>query len=377
MAASPRSSALTPDQIDRHQGRERVERLCPEERTIEALAARFRIFAREECSGLSGLAVMSPTYEALSYAIADNPSLLALARECMVGQPIPNLFFSAVKRLLDDSNSDSLAGHYARIALGEPPSDGLTDSFARFCVKHEAEITELVRTHRVQTNEIRRCSYLMPAFGTVFIDAGQLPLALIDVGASAGLNLLWDKYRYQYSDGSMFGPWDSGAVIECELRSEMPYIQQEFPPVAFRRGVDLNPVDLGSDEEFLWMMALVWPDHADRAALLRAARRDWLSDPPRVERGDALEVLPRILTAVPRDAALCVFHCHTLNQFPPEARAEFYEILYGESFSRIVYHVPSEGEYMYVNRIVDGKSDTILSARRHAHGRWIEWVETE
>ncbi len=368
---------MTPDQIDRHQGSERVEQLCPEERTIEALAARFRIFAREECSGLSGLAVMSPTYKALSLAIADNPSLLALARECMIGQPIPNLLFAAVKRLLDDSNGDCLASHYARIAMGNPPGGGLADSFAQFCADHEVEIVELVGTRRVQTNEIRRCSYLMPAFGTVFLDAGQIPLALIDVGASAGLNLLWDSYRYRYSDGSIFGPSDSKVVIECELRSGMPDIPEEFPPVAFRRGADLNPVDLGSDEEFLWMMALVWPDHADRAALLRAARRNWLSDPPRVELGDALGVLPRILAAVPRDAALCVFHCHTLNQFPAEARAAFHEILYGESFSRPVYHIPSEGEYMYVNRIVDGESDTILSARRHAHGRWIEWVETE
>ena len=109
---------MTPDRIDGHQGRGRVERLPPSERTIETLAERFRVFAREECSGESGLNVMSPTYEALSLAIADNPGLLALARECMVGQPIPNLFFAAVKRLLDDCEGDSLARHYAGIAEG-------------------------------------------------------------------------------------------------------------------------------------------------------------------------------------------------------------------------------------------------------------------
>ncbi len=340
---------------------------------MEALAERFRVFAREECSGLSGLSVMSPTYERLSLAVAASPDLLALARECTVGQPIPNLFFAAVKRLLDKYGGDDLARHYARIAEGISPEEGLAGSFARFCAGHEAEIVELVRTRRVQTNEIRRCSYLMPAFGMVFLDARRIPLAQIDVGASAGLNLLWDSCQYSYSDGYRFGRGDSEVVIECELRNGMPRIPKEFPEVAFRRGVDLSPVDLSDDDEFLWMTALVWPDHPDRAALLRSARRIWLSDPPRVEVGDAIEVLPRMLAEAPTDAALCVFHCHALNQFSPESRAAFYEILQRESYNRTVYHIPSEGEYMQVSRIVNGESETILSCRRNAHGRWIEW----
>lgn len=365
---------MTPDQIDGHQGRGRVEQIRPVERTDEMLAERFRVFASEECSGLSGLNVMSPTYEALSLAVSDDPVLLSLARECRVGQPIPNLFFAAVKRLLDDWENDGLAARYERIATEGYPEDGLEDSFAQFCYGHEPEIVELVRTRRVQTNEIRRCSYLMPAFGAVSIDSGGMPLGLIDVGASAGLNLLWDSYRYRYSGNLTFGPAESEVVIDCELRNGMPDIPGELPEVAFRRGVDLNPVDLGDDGEYLWMMALVWPDHPDRADLLRAARNIWLSNPPRVERGDALKILPRILGEVPQDAALCVFHCHTLNQFPAESRAAFYEMLYSASHNRHVYHISSEGEHMYASRIVDGKSDTILSARRNAHGRWIEWV---
>ena len=368
---------MDPDQIDGHQGRGRVELLFPGERTDSALAERFKVFAREECSGMSGLNVMSPTYEILSFAIAEDPRLLAIARECKIGQPIPNLLFAAVKRIADESRCERLAGHYARIGEGGFPGCRLSDSFVEFCVRHDAEIVELVRTRRVQTNEIRRCSYLMPAFGMVFRDAGELPLALIDVGASAGLNLLWDSYQYRYSDGSTFGPSESEVVIECELRNEMPDIPLEMPSVAFRIGVDLNPVDLGDDEQFLWMMALVWPDHPDRAALLRAARRTWLNDPPHVERGDALDVLPRVLAEVPPDTALCVFHCHTLNQFPVESRNTFYEILNRESLDRPVYHLQSEGEQMRLDRIVDGVADTILWARRNAHGRWIEWLSIE
>lgn len=334
---------------------------------------RFRTFAAEECAGESGLNVLSPTYEALSLAVASSTDLLDLARECNVGQPIPNLFFSAVKRVLADHEYDDLSDHYARCARNGRATPGLADAFSEFCSRHEHEIRDLVRTRRVQTNEIRRCSYLMPAFGVIACENPDTPLALIDVGASAGLNLLWDSYRYRYSDGSTYGPAASGVLIEAETRTAMPPLPPQFPQVSFRTGIDLSPVDLEDDEEYQWMMALVWPDHADRAGLLVAARNIWLENPPTVLAGDAVAVLPKALERVPDNAALCVFHCHTLNQFPVEARSEFHTILIRESERRTVYHVPSEGERMSVDRIENRQSTTILSARRNAHGRWIEW----
>ena len=317
--------------------------------------------------------MLSPTYEALSYAVASSPDLLDLARACQVGQPIPNLFFSAAKRVLADHVDDDLSDHYARCAKDGRPTPGLAEAFSRFCSVHAHEVRELVQTRRVQTNEIRRCSYLMPAFGVIANENPGRPLAQIDVGASAGLNLLWDSYRYRYSDGSSYGPERSGVLIEAETRTPMPGIPDRFPQVSFRTGIDLSPVDLSDDEEYRWMTALVWPDHTDRAELLAAARSIWLETPPEVLAGDAVAVLPGVLSRVPDDAVLCVFHCHTLNQFPVEARSAFYEVLMRESERRTVYHVPSEGERMSVDRIMGRRSTTIISARRNAHGRWIEW----
>lgn len=371
------SSAVVLRQVDSHQGHARIEQLQPGDRSDDALSLRFKTFAAEECSGESGLNVVSPTYEAISLAVASNSDLLDLARECQVGQPIPNLFLSAVKRVLADHDDDTLSEHFARCARDGRPTPGLTQTFTKFCSAHAHEIRELVRTRRVQTNEIRRCSYLMPAFGAIASENPGRPLALIDVGASAGLNLLWDSYRYSYSDGSTYGSADSGVLIEADTRTPMPTIPDRFPQVSFRTGIDLSPVDLGDDEEYRWMMALVWPDHADRAELLSAARQIWLENPPAVLAGDAVAILPCVLKHVPDDATLCVFHCHTLNQFPVEARSAFYEVLMHESECRTVYHVPSEGERMSVDRIEKRNSTTILSARRNAHGRWIEWDDMQ
>ena len=86
-----------------------------------------------------------------------------------------------------------------------------------------------------------------------------------------------------------------------------------------------------------------------------------------------MELLADTLEDVPQESALCVFHCHTLNQFPAEAKERFASILRATSLRRTVYHMPSEGQRVQLRRIMGGTVTTLLSARRQVHGRWIEW----
>ena len=166
-----------------------------------------------------------------------------------------------------------------------------------------------------------------------------------------------------------------GRPCRSPVKSEgrWPRLPAQFPNVSFRAGIDLHPINLADREQYRWLQALIWPDHADRAALLANARRVWLQQPPRMEAGDALQVLPVVIAQVPTETALCVFHCHALYQFPAAARSAFSAILRAASRSRPVYHVSSEGERLVVTRLDDGQSTTLLSALRSAHGRWVEW----
>ena len=318
------------------------------------------------------MSVDSPTYAVLARHVARRTSLLALARECRLGQPIPNLLFAAVKRLVGDASDEPLSGFYRRVAQGEEPPAELPQAFENFCRQHADRIVDLVRARNVQTNEVGRCSHLMPAFGLVAQTTGQ-DLALIDIGAGAGLNLLWDRFDYCYSDGSTFGSGRSPVLIECESRGKMPHIPARFPAVPFAVGVDLNPIDLGDEEHYRWLKALVWPDHRDRLALLANALGLWMRERPRVDAGDASEKLPVLAAEAPADASLCVFHCHVLNQFSVEARAAFAAALRSVSEARPVFHIASEGERMDVARIEAGRSTTLLSVLRSAHGRWVQW----
>ena len=348
-----------------------VEHLPPEQRSSTALAARFRRFAAEECAAASDEGAGSQTYEILSETVAREPELLSMARRCRVGQPIPNLLFAAVKRVVASFPDSELAAQYRRAGTAGHPSSDLGRTFTAFAKAHRGRIVDLLKTRMVQTNEVGRCAYLMPGFGVVASEHPNMPLAVLEVGASAGLNLNWDKYRYRYSNGDEFGPAGSEVVLECDARNGLPELPTVFPKVNFRVGIDLAPVDLGDSEEYQWMQALLWPEHQDRRTRLSAAREVWVQSPPTILRGDAVDLLADTVEDVPQESALCVFHCHTLNQFSTEAKKRFGDILRAASMERVVYHMPSEGDRVSLRRIVNGFATALLTARRQVHGRWV------
>ena len=147
------------------------------------LAREFALFAERECSG------RGPLYERLSHAIAGDPDLLELAGQAC-STPVANLFFAAVHRLLFDRPEHPLAAIYAGGERDPLPA------FRAFCLEHRAALTGLLRSRRVQTNEVRRAACLLPAFGVVAADGPGKALALIEIGTSAGLLLNFDRYAY-------------------------------------------------------------------------------------------------------------------------------------------------------------------------------------
>ena len=170
------------------------ERVTNDERE-RSLAAQFRRFATLEARGAS------PLYERLALGVADDEGLLALAAQARPEQPAPNVLFASVHLLLLSGVRDDLAAFYPSItdpasARGDP-----FPHFRRFCHEHADAIAEVLRERRVQTNVVERCGLLLPAFGIIARRSGGKPLALVEVGASAGLNLLWDRYSFDYGGG--------------------------------------------------------------------------------------------------------------------------------------------------------------------------------
>ncbi|HEX8642214.1 MAG TPA: DUF2332 domain-containing protein [Allosphingosinicella sp.] len=164
-----------------------------------------------------------------------------------------------------------------------------------------------------QTNEVGRSAVLMAGL-LVAVAKFQRPLRLFELGASAGLNLNLDRYRYDLG-GREAG--DSGSPLQLS-----PEWKGVPPPaadirLAGRTGVDLSPVDARADAQRL--LAYVWPDQPQRLRQLELALRLAADDPPQVARGDAADWLEAQLDEAPQAGVIrTVFHSVAYQYFPPE-----------------------------------------------------------
>lgn len=344
---------------------------------IEAQKCReqLRWFAEQGCRG------QSPLYERLCQSVADDESLVEIVRQAPASQPAPNLFLAAVHYLLLSGVRHELAEYYGScLAEPRPPEEAFA-AFRDVCLVNEGAIRELIARRSVQTNEVGRCAYLLPAFCHIARPAAGRPLALIEVGASAGLNLLWDRYTYDYGSGQHCGSEDARVRIRSELRGNGHSIPAPWPTVAYRVGIDLHPVDVTDASEALWLRSLVWPDQPQRMALLTVALEEAAADPPELIAGNALELLPAAIERAPREATLCVLHCHTLNQFSEQERKKFSESLAEASRQRPLVQLSAEWigtplPELKVFHWEGGESQSQHLANVDHHGRWIEWLAT-
>jgi hypothetical protein len=193
----------------------------------------------------------------------------------------------------------------------------------RQALADDAEAIRALLDRPVQTNEVGRCAALLPGFLAAAERTG-LPLRLLEVGASAGLNLRWDRYGYE-ADRFTWGDLDSPVRIEFELSGEVP----GAPPVevAERRGCDSSPIDPCSEEGRLTLEAFVWPDQVARLRRLRAALDAAEQLPIEVERASAAGWIDDRIGEAREGATTVLFHSIVMQYLPDAERIEFERIV--------------------------------------------------
>lgn len=187
------------------------------------------------------------------------------------------------------------------------------DAFREYVVTNWPAIETETRVRTTQTNEAGRCAVLLPVLAAL-----PQPLALLEVGASAGLCLYPDRYAYRYGDAVLGA---GGPLLECAATGIAP--PDRLPEVVWRAGIDLNPLDVTDPADVAWLDALIWPEHTHRRARLRAAAAIAAADPPLLVRGDLVDDLPALATRAPAGATLVVFHTSVLYQVPEPRRQAF------------------------------------------------------
>jgi hypothetical protein len=249
---------------------------------VETTGERYARFARDEAHG------NTPVYEEWALGIAGDAELLALVDELPAQRRQPALVF-AVARL-----------------LGAP--EGGYAAFREHVVRNWNAIGAEILLRYTQTNEARRCAALLPALAAI-----PGPLALLEVGASAGLCLYPDRYSYRYDGGARLDPDDgpSAVLLESSTTGGMP-VPTRLPQVVWRAGIDLHPLDVRDDRDARWLETLVWPEPGERLQRLRAALEIARESPPRIVQGDALDAVASLADEAPPDATLVVITSGTL-----------------------------------------------------------------
>jgi hypothetical protein len=340
---------------------------------LRTIAERFESFARNECAGYSTL------YVCLAEAVARDSEILTLAAHSSKGQLPPNLLFGAVHFLLLNGASHELALFYPSLTATPRSPEEAYPAFRQFCFDQAESIRTILATRRVQTNEVGRCAFLFPGFAWISSDANARPLALIEIGTSAGLNLNWNRYACEYGDQTVYGDRDSPVTITCELRgNRCPPLPMELPQISSAVGVDLHVVDVRKEDEALWLRSLVWPDHTERAQTLKAAIEFAKEHPPRLLEGDGISMLPGLLDEIADETPLCVFHTAVLGQLSPDDRTRLSQLLDHYGKTRKLYYLFAEGRsiefQLGLTRWPNGQPDRVVLAKCHAHGRWLEWL---
>ena len=333
----------------------------------------------------------APLYAAIAAGIAEDDEVATMLLAAPPPQRLPVLLFAAVHWMLLTDPSVPLARFYPNLTdTGDAPAAEAFPAFRAFCRDHADELDELLRTRRTQTNEIGRTALFVPPLAQLAGERGVL--AQVDVGASAGLNLLIDHYDFAYSPGGTLTA-GSTVTITCGTRGDVP-VPAVHPPIAASIGVDTNPIDVRDADQARWLEACVWPDQVVRFERLRAAIEIAIRVGVDVRRGDATAAVAGLVAEAAASGHPVVTTSWVLNYFSAAARQQFVAALdeAAESidFSWIYVESPplcpelpgmpparsgaKQPTALVVVRWHRGRRDAVHLGDAHPHGRWLHWV---
>ena len=329
----------------------------------------------------------SPLYERVAVALSESDEALRAIEAAPARKRQPTLILAALHDVVLAGRAPALAAAYAA-ADADAAAGAAIDTLQR---ETDSVVAIAVR-RRTQTIETGRCAVLYPAIAAAARRVGATAVGLIDVGCSAGLNLIVDRVGITYSDGQSLGDPSSPVQLSSSVVGDRPIPAQEMPEVVARVGVDLDPVDVTDADDARWLRACVWPDQPERLAQLDAAMALAATAAPRLLQGDAVEMLPDAFARVPADALPVVTTTWTLSALPPERRLRFLRRLDEAAAGRAVAWVSAEGVgvapaiptlgdrrasgHSIVGLAVVSRSALRAEAigRCWSQGRWLAWL---
>ncbi len=291
----------------------------------------------------------------------------------------PLRFLGGLHFLVLSGDAPELAAEYPP-ARAEPDPTRLGELIAKTAREHRAALARFL-TSPPQTNEVNRSVCLMAGFLAVARRAG-LPLRCLEIGASAGLNLNWDRYRYDLGELGVWGDPTSPVRLTTDWSGAPPPFDVAATVVE-RRGCDQNPIDVTSPDKALRLKAYVWPDQTERMARLDGAIALARLHPPRVEAADAATWVQTHAQGAP-GAATVFYHSVVWSYLSPETQTAVASAIAaaGESATQAapVAWLRMEPNPADLAAPMELKlnfwpgGDESLLARVHPHGAKVSWT---
>lgn len=368
--------------------------------TLDTLESRFARFS-DEVRG------RSPLYERIAGLLARDASPAAALKDAGRGQRRPTLWLAALHEILLDDPGERLAAWYPSCGGDRPPdAPGLWETLVDTAERHRDRLAATVRTRNTQTNEIGRSAGLRLALSEVR-RATAAPVALVELGTSAGLLLLVDRVAHRYGGAPPAGPGDAALTLDVRLRGAA-----SPPPVADdlgivdRIGLDVEPMDPADPATASWLRACVWPEHTHRLARLDAAlalAAAAADDPttaiaPRQVHADvATDDLERAVRARPAGTAVVLWSSSALAYLSRAERDRLPARLTALGRERELWQAAAEGPFLPpfddLDATVEPERDNVfwnvvtltrwsgdqpqhrLLARMGPHGDWLRWLD--
>jgi hypothetical protein len=320
-------------------------------------------------------------YARLATGIGHDESLKGVAALARKGQPHANMLLGAVHFLLLRGADHPLKQFYLSVGGSARAEDeDPLPLFRDFVERHRTPLAQLIETRVTNTNEVGRSSVLHAGFRAL-ADWAPPPLHLVEIGPSAGLNLIWDSYGVRYRRGVRIAAsiaTDAELVLDCELRGPLTPPTGPTPAVARRVGLEINPVEIADPDDRDWLRALVWPNEPARMKNLADALALFVSARAEIRIGDALDLLTDALAEAPGDQTLCVYHTIAVYQLSRPEKHALDSILTVVGLRRPVFRLGLEYDgadcTLELVRYSDGRCDERALAISHPHGRWLEWL---
>ncbi|MGE4250835.1 MAG: DUF2332 domain-containing protein [Parvibaculaceae bacterium] len=317
----------------------------------------------------------SPLFQKLCNDAATDDDILTIASACPDPYSAPLMLMHAVHGLLLDGQGDDPLGAFFNTVVDEPKShsDAYAD-FRRFVIANQASIIDTLSTRWVIKTDLRRGACLR----SLIVEAARRLSAdrihLVDIGCSAGLNLLLDKWRISYGDYSV-GPPDSPISIRTEARRTLPPTTP-MPEIVTRTGIDLNLPDIASRSDRTWVLAHTAPEERDMLRACQAAMDIRARQPLRLIKGDGIALLGEVVAGLDPAYPVIVMHSLTTVMFTDAMREAFNDVLESCAASRPLKRVCMELVGPAASLFVSDQSVSRpgIVGRADIDGRWMQWL---